>query len=211
MRKLFIPVITLATLAMVSCGETETADTETKDDEVVVDEKDMNEINLTGLREFDMSPYDLNVIIYVPEKFRENENQEQVFLQPDIEHHDGEAEWTITMKGEKNFNLVLVDWGDMPQSVADEKVKHADNSNIYTYLYNAEGDDFMLFSRVLNTENTTLDQEDLKDLPSHHFYAVKEIDGSYIIGKSNSMNDFYQVSAKKMMNCVRAMKAAPSV
>jgi uncharacterized protein YrzB (UPF0473 family) len=211
MRKLFIPVIAFASIAMVSCGETETKEEEKKGEAVVVDDKDPMEINLTGLREFDMSPYDLNVVIYVPKKFRENENQEQVFLQPDIEHHDGEAEWTITMKGEKNFNLVLVDWGDMPQSVVDEKAKHVDNSNIYTYIYNEEGEDFMLFSRVLNTENTTLDQEDMKDLPSHHFYAVKKIEGNYIIGKSNSMKDFYQVSARKMMNCVRAMKALPKL
>jgi uncharacterized protein YrzB (UPF0473 family) len=211
MRKLFIPVIAFASIAMVSCGETETKEEEKKGEPVVVDDKDPMEINLTGLREFDMSPYDLNVVIYVPEKFRENENQEQVFLQPDIEHHDGEAEWTITMKGEKNFNLVLVDWGDVPQSVVDEKARHADNSNIYTFIYNEEGEDFMLFSRVLNTKNTTLDQEDMKDLPSHHFYAVKEINGYYIIGKSNSMNDFYQVSARKMMNCVRAIKASPKV
>ena len=79
MRKLFIPVIAFASIAMVSCGGAETKEEEKKGEAVVVDDKDPMEINLTGLREFDMSPYDLNIVIYVPEKYRENENQEQVF------------------------------------------------------------------------------------------------------------------------------------
>jgi len=209
MKKILFPLFTAVTLLMVSCGDEAPTEEPTKDPiEKGDDDQSSSEVDLKGLREFDMSDYDLNVIIYIPEAYYTDENQQQKFKQPTIKHHEGEALWEITMAGEKNFHLVLEDWGDIPQSVADEKISHTDQNSIYEYIYNEEGSDYLLFSRVLKAENSTLDQKDLEGLPNHHFYAVKQIDGYYIIGKSYSMKDFYQVSARKMMNAVRGMKSS---
>lgn len=209
MKKILFPLFTAVTLLMVSCEDKPTSDDPTIDKPDTEDTDNKNtEADLKGLREFDMSEYDLNVIIYIPEAYYMDEYQQQKFKQPTIKHHEGEALWEITMAGEKNFHLVLEDWGDIPQSVAAEKIAHTDQNGIYEYIYNEEGSDFMLFSRILKAENSTLDQKDLAGLPNHHFFAVKQIDGYYIVGKSYTMKDFYQVSARLMMNAVRGMRSS---
>lgn len=206
MKKFILPIVLGAAVAMTSCGEeTPEEGGSTGGDTTEVESSDMD---LTGLREFDMTPYDLNVIIYIPEKYYEDENQMQKFVQPVIEHNEGEALWGITMPGDKNFNLVIEDWGDMEQSLESEKGQHLDQNSIYDYVYTEEGDDYMLFSRVLKSDNTTLDPEDVKSLPNHHFFVVKQIDGYYITGKAESMEDYYEISARTMMNCARGMKSS---
>lgn len=206
MKKYILPIFFGVALILNSCGSGEEATTEDPQDgtEVV-----SSEVDLKGLREFDMSPYDLNVIIYIPETYYyDQEEQADKFVQPTIEHNEGEAQWDITMPGDKNFHMVIEDWGDMEQSIAEEKLAHQDQNGIYDYVYNEEGADYMLFSRVLKSDNTTLDPEDIKTLPNHHFYVVKNIDGYFITAKTNNMQDFYQISAKTMMNCARGMKSA---
>ena len=207
-NKIFIGITSVA-LFMTSCGDADSGKEGEgeKDPNGQQDPRTSNEADLTGLREFDMTPYDLNAIIYIPEKYYTDENQEQKFEQPVITHNEGEAEWTITMKSDKNFNLVITDWGDIAQSVADKKQQHVDENTIYDYKYEEETEEYMLYSRVLKSENTTLEDVDMTTLPTHHCYVVKVIDGMYITGETNTMGDFYKVSAKTMMNCVRGMKS----
>ncbi|CAG5076296.1 hypothetical protein [Parvicella tangerina] len=207
MKKFILPLALGAVVALSSCGDGggEESEAEEGDSTVVAS----TEVDLTGLREFDMSPYDLNVILYIPEKYYHDvEEQVDKFVQPVITHNEGEALWDITMPGDKNFHMIIEDWGDIEQTIAMEKQAHKDQGDIYEFVYNEEGDDYMLFSRVLKSDNTTLDPEDVKSLPNHHFYVVKQIDGYYITAKSYTMQDYYQVSARTMMNCARGMKSA---
>lgn len=207
MKKFILPLALGAAVAMTSCGGGEPAEGEHGEGDSTAVET--TEVDLTGLREFDMTPYDLNVILYVPEKYYHDvDEQVDKFVQPVIEHNEGEALWDITMPGDKNFHMIVEDWGDIEQTVPMEKEAHKDQNDIYDYVYNEEGDDYMLFSRVLKTDNTTLDPEDIKSLPNHHFYVVKQIDGYYITAKSYTMQDYYQVSANTMMNCARGMKSS---
>jgi hypothetical protein len=207
MKKFILPLALGVAVAMTSCGEDAPSEgTVEGGDSTSVASSD---VDLTGLREFDMTPYDLNVILYVPEKYYHDvDEQVDKFVQPVITHNEGEALWDITMPGDKNFHMIVEDWGDIEQSVAMEKAAHVDQNSIYDYVYNEEGDDYMLFSRVLSSGNTTLDPEDMKSLPNHHFYVVKQIDGYYISAKSYTMQDYYQVSARTMMNCARGMKSS---
>ncbi len=207
MKKYILPIILGTAVILNSCGDDtpENTDPTSGGDSTAVE---TSEVNLNGLREFDMSDYDLNVIIYVPEKYyMDQEAQVEKFVQPNIIHNDGEALWDITMPGDKHFHMVIEDWGDIKQTVADEKTVHADQSDIYDFSYEMEGDNYMLFVRKLKSDNSTL-ETDLSQLPMHHFYAVKQIDGYYITAKSFSMQDFHQVSAKTMLNCARGMKSA---
>ena len=206
MKKYILPILLGGAVLLNSCGTDESAE---KDPNETGDTIVSTEINLNGLREYDMSEYDLNVIIYVPEKYyKDQELQVEKYVQPTINHNEGEALWEITMPGDKHFHMILEDWGDMKQTIADEKVIHKDQNIIYDYVYNEEGEDFMLFSRMLKAENSTLEDVDLSSIPTHHFYVVKQIDGYYITAKSYTMQDFHQVSAKTMMNCARGMKSA---
>lgn len=207
MKKFIFPLALGVAVAMTSCGGETPAEGEPTDgDSTQVASTD---VDLSGLREFDMSPYDLNVILYVPEKYYHDvDEQVDKFVQPVIEHNEGEALWDITMPGVKNFHMIIEDWGDMEQTIAMEKKAHMDQNDIYEFVYNEEGADYMLFSRLLKSDNTTLDPEDMKALPNHHFYVVKQIDGYYITAKTYTMQDFFQVSARQMMNCARGMKSA---
>lgn len=207
MKKYILPIVLSSAVFLSSCGDdtAEITDPSGGGDSTIVES---SEVNLTGLREFDMSEYDLNVIIYVPEKYyTDQELQVEKFVQPVIKHNDGEALWDITMPGDKHFHMVIEDWGDIKQTVADEKIVHTDQNGIYDFSYEMEGADYMLFVRKLKSENTT-NETDLSQLPMHHFYAVKEIDGYYITARSFSMQDFHMVSAKTMLNCARGMKSA---
>lgn len=207
MKKYILPIILGGAVMLSSCGDetAETTDPAGGGDSTGVTS---SEVNLNGLREYDMSEYDLNVIIYVPEKYyMDQELQVEKFVQPIIEHNDGEALWDITMPGDKHFHMVIEDWGDMKQTVAAEKEVHQDQSGIYDFTYETETDDYMLFVRKLKSDNSTL-ETDLSQLPMHHFYAVKQIDGYYITAKSFSMQDFHKVSATTMLNCARGMKSA---
>jgi hypothetical protein len=207
MKKYIFPIILGGAVMFSSCGDdtAENTDPAGGGDSTVVES---SEVNLKGLREFDMSEYDLNVIIYIPEKYyMDQELQVEKFVQPTIVHNDGEALWDITMPGDKHFHMVLEDWGDIKQTVADEKNIHNDQAGIYDFSYESEGEDYMLFVRKLKSENTT-NETDLSQLPMHHFYAVKQIDGYYITAKSFSMQDFHKVSANTMLNCARGMKSS---
>jgi hypothetical protein len=201
MKKFILPIALFTTMGMVSCGEAETENS----GEAVTTET-TTEVDLTGLREFDMTPYDLNAIIYVPEKFYTDENQEQKFVQPDIEHNDGEALWIVTIPGDKNFKMEIEDWGAKEQTVALEKLEHQDKTDIYEFIYSEEGADYMIYQRVLKSENTTLNPEDLKGMPNYHFFAVKFIDNGYVTFKTHTMEDYRLPTVRQMLNCARGAK-----
>jgi hypothetical protein len=205
MKKIIFAGLVISATFMTSCG----GDAPTSGDPAKADSTAVStEMDLTGLREFDLSPYDLNAIIYVPEKYYTNEMQEQKFVEPEIDHNDGEAFWIITMPGEKYFNIEIEDWGTTEQSLATEKTDHLDKGNIYDFNYTEEGADYMVFQRLLKSENTTLSKEDLNAMPNYHFYCVKNIDNSFITIKTNPMEDYRLPSVKQMLNCARGMKSS---
>jgi hypothetical protein len=205
MKKIILAGIFFVSTFIISCGSDDSTSDNTGENSDSLAAK--TEIDLTGLREFDMTPYDLNAVIYIPEKFYMTEEQEQKFVQPDIKHNDGEALWVITIPGDKYFNLEIEDWGTMEQSITTEKADHLDKANIYDFVYTEEGEDYMIFSRLLKSENTTLSKEDLQGMPNYHFYCVKFIDNSYVTFKTNPMDDYRLPSVKQMLNCARGTKA----
>lgn len=166
------------------------------------------DLDLKGLREIDMSDKDLDVIIMIPEKYFKDEDGAEWYVQPDIAHNDGEAEWEITIPGDKHWDMVIEDWGDEKYDVAKEKLEHEDQKDIFDFIYEEEGPDYMLYSKVLKQENTTIDPEDAKQLPNYHFFVTKQINGSWIVARSNEMKDYRGVVARQMLNAARAMKSS---
>ncbi len=206
MKKLLY-IFTLPAMVMVtSCGGGE----ESVEGETTTTEQETNtgEIDTKGLREIDLTEHELNVTVMVPETYHKDEDGKEWFNQPIIEHNEGEARWEITMPGDKHWRMVIEDWGDDTRSLEIEKKEHEDQSNIFDFIYEQEGEDYLLYSKILKQDNTTISPEDAKLLPNYHFFVVKHIDGAWITIRSHEMGDFRGVSARLMLNAARSMKSA---
>jgi len=211
MKKIFY-VLTIPTLFFISsCGDTEKtgddSDVNNTDSTAVSDEIDM-----TKYREFDMTEYELNAKIMIPISYHKEEDEDGMevdkYDNPDIIHNDGEARWEIRMPGHKDryWHMVIEDWGSDTRSVDIEKTEHEDQKVIFDFFYLEEGDGYMRYSKVLKSDNTTMSEADAKNMPNHHFYCVKEIDGSSVVFRSFEMDDFREISVKEMLVAARATK-----
>lgn len=196
-----------------SCGETGSDDSDTENPDIDTTAVTA-EIDMTKYREFDMSEHELSAIIMIPITYHKEEDEDGVevdrYDQPDIVHNDGEAKWEIRMPGHKDryWHMVIEDWGDEARSVDIEKTEHEDQKVIFDFIYLDEGDGFMRYSKVLKGDNTTMSETDAKNMPNHHFYCVKNIQGSAIVLRSFEMDDFREISVKEMLTAAKATKEA---
>ena len=208
MRNVFYLLSISSVLFISSCGEENntTGENDNNSDSTVVETS--GELDLKGLREVDLSDYDLDVKVMIPEKYYKDEDGVEWYVQPEIKHNEGEARWEITIPGDKHWDMVIEDWGDEKYDVAKEKLEHEDQKDIFDFIYEEEGPDYMLYSKLLKQENTTISPEDAKQLPNYHFFVTKQINGSWVIARSAEMKDFRGVTARQMLNAARAMKSA---
>ena len=193
-------LLLLPGVMMVASCEPTPKDEPTTDDPTPTVKTD--ELNTKGLREFEMNEHELNAIIMVPEAFDENNH----YIQPNIKHEEGEARWELTIESNKRWHMVIEDWGEDDCSIAVEKADHLDKSDIFDFIYDEEGEDYILYSKVLKSDNTTLNEKDAKMMSNYHFYCTKKIDGSNVVIKSFEMGDFKGVTARQMLTSARLMK-----
>ncbi len=204
MKNIIFPI--LITALLFSCESEETkVPTETTTHKKEETKKE-NTISLKDLREFDMSPYDLEAIIYIPEKHYMISEEEEGTEDPVIKHSEGEAYWEVTMRSDKNWNVTIEDWDDEEKTIALEKAIHNETKDVYSYNYVEEGDDYLMYQRSLNAGSSTMDEKTISKLPNYHFIVIKKINGAYITFKSNDLGDFRKISVQKMMNAARAIK-----
>jgi len=208
MKKIIFPIA--LSVLLFSCGEDKkdanhTKDTTTKEEVATPKEP---EVDLSELRDFDMSPYDLEATLFIPKKSYMISEDEEGVEDPIVEHNEGEAYWNLSMRSDKNWNITVEDWGDEEKSIALEKEIHKENADVYDYKYIEEGKDYLLYQRALKLGGTTIemDEKAASKLPNYHFVVVKKINGNYITIKSNDMGEFRKISAKKMLNSARATK-----
>ena len=207
MKKIFYLLAVPSLFMLHSCGGGDEHPKDDENDTKKVDSVATNNINLSELREFDMSPYELNAIIYIPIKYHKEEGDDaDWFNEPEIIHNDGEAKWEITVPGDKHFHMVIEDWGDEERTVAMEKTEHEDQKDIFDFNYEEEGSNYLLYSRTLKTNNTTIDDKNAQAGPNYHFFCVQKIDGSYVVFRSFEMGDFRKVTAKQMLSSAMASK-----
>lgn len=203
MKKLFYLLALPSLLMMNSCGEGEKTDNDTPE---TVDTTVTEVIDLKGLREFDMSSHELNAIVMIPEKYYKDEENVEWFVEPTITHNEGEAKWEITLDGDKHWHMVIEDWGTEERNTAIEKTEHEDQKDIFDFNYEEEGENYLLYSRILKSDNTTIDESEAQAMPNYHFYCVQKIDGSNIVFRSFEMGDFRKITAKQMLASARASK-----
>lgn len=170
-----------------------------QEDAIVVEEAPENEINIDGLREFSMVDYELNVTIYIPELYYKDEEDLPRFTLPDVIHNDGEARWEIKVPGNKYWHLVIEDMGKEAFGVKKELDQHEYQKVIFDFKYHEQTENTMLYSKILKSGNTTLDDKEIALLPNYHFYCARNIDGSNIVFRSHEMGDFRKPTINKMM------------
>ncbi len=200
-------ILALSSLFLVSCGEDKPKEEHSVVKEHQEEEKKDPEVNLSELREFDLSDYDLDAILFIPERHYIDADEQDQLEDPVIEHAEGEAFWNVMMRSDKNWDITIEDWGDEEQTIEGQKKIHQETSDVYDYNYIEEGKDYLLYQRALKMGSTTMDDKTAAKMPNYHFVVVKNIDGNYITIKSNDMGEFRKISAKKMLNSARATKS----
>jgi hypothetical protein len=179
MKKYYLTLFAAAML--IGCGN-ENTETTTNDETEVV-EKDEYE----GLRPFSLEKYDLNLSIMVPQVVDGEDN----VIDPQVIHNMGEATWTIVM--DKNFHIVIDDWGNEKQTTEMEKKRN--DEGFFVYSYEEETPEYLFYSRKLGTNEAGSESGG----SFYHFFVVKEINGMYYTVKSNRMSDFYKDKARIML------------
>ena len=187
----------------IACESENNVNTE---DILTTEESNETAIDLSELREFPLTNYDLDATLFIPENHFMISEEEEGLEDPLVVHREGEAKWDLSMRSNKNWNITVEDWGDEEQSIALEKQIHTETSEVYDYNYIEEGSDYLLYQRALKSGSTTMDDKTASKLPNFHFVVVKNINGTYITIKSNDLGEFRKISAQKMLNAARALK-----
>ncbi len=200
-------IIALAISSLfIACGSEKEETVENQEDKVLEDDSQEKPIDFSELREFPMSDYDLEAVLFIPQKHYIDGDENDQLEEPLIDHAEGEAFWDLSMRSDKNWKITVEDWADVEKSIALEKEIHKETAEVYDYNYIEEGEDYLLYQRALTTGGTTMDEKTASKLPNFHFVVVKKINGTYITIKSNDLGEFRKISVEKMMNAARAMK-----
>ena len=75
---------------------------------------------LHGLRAVNLNENELDIQIYIPEKYYDDEDGYPRFIQPIITHNLGEARWEVTLPGKSRWHLVIEENVDDSITILDE-------------------------------------------------------------------------------------------
>lgn len=204
MKKILVAFAVSSLFIACESESKETVDNQT--DKIETEENQEKPVDLSELREFPMSDYDLEAILFIPQKHYIDADEKDQLEDPVIDHAEGEAFWDLSMRSDKTWKITVEDWADEEKTIALEKEIHQETSEVYDYNYIEEGKDYLLYQRALKSGSTTMDEKTASKLANYHFVVVKNINGTYITIKSNDLGEFRKVSAEKMLNAARAMK-----
>lgn len=196
--KKYLFVISLFTI-LFSCNNNSNDNIENLQDITEIDSSKIKIENpLKGLREFSLKDYELDITIMIPEKYYTDEDDLPRFIQPIIIHNDGEAKWEVKMPGDKYWHLIVEDMTGEKTSVVKEKEQHS-YTDIFDYVYHIENDTQLLYSKILKSENSTLDSTEIEKLPNYHFFCNRLINSYNIVFRSFQMKNFRRLTVKKML------------
>lgn len=185
-------------LFLASCSSDESTIESTTIEEVKIEP--VNETK--GMREYDMRKHELDIHVWIPEKFYNDIDDLPRFVEPEINHNEGEARWEITVPGDRHWNMVIEELGEDSTSISDEIERHS-TIPFFSFKYEDVGDEQMIYSRLLKSENTTLDSGEIELLPNFHFYCSRNINGYHLVFRNHEMKDFRKITIKKMLASAR--------
>lgn len=181
-------------------NQTESKQNDTKGDSNKETEK-IDEVK--GMRVYDMAEHELDIHIFIPEKFYNDEEDLPRHVQPDVKHNEGEARWEITVPGDRKWHMVIEEIGKDSSSISDEMERHSAIA-FFAYKYEDVSEEQMIYRRVLKSENTTLDTNEIDNLPNYHFYCSREINDYHLVFKNHEQKDFRKLTVKKMLSSARS-------
>ncbi len=151
-----------------------------------------------GMRAIDLSEHELNINVYIPEKFYEDEDGLPRFVPTNIKHNLGEARWEITLKGDRRWHLVIEEMGKDSSGV-DEEIARLKDVDFFSYYFDSKSDSTLLYSRSLKAEKTTLDTNNLVQNANYQFYCNRIINGYNLVFKTHELKDFRKLTVNKML------------
>ena len=155
-----------------------------------------------GLRPVDLSDYELDIHIFVPEQFYDDGNGYPRFVQPIISHNLGEAKWGITLPGRSKWHLIIEETIHDSVTIKDE-IERLNNYAFFSYDFVEQNDSTIVYTKNLKAEKTTLDSlESLKNA-FYHFYCLRKINGYSLSFQSFEMNDFRKLTIDQMLTSAK--------
>ena len=151
-----------------------------------------------GMRVVNLKEQELNINLFIPEKFYDDEDGLPRFVAPSIKHNLGEARWEITLAGDKRWHLVIEELGQDTNGV-DEEIERLKDIEFFDYAFESKTDSSVLFNRLLKADKTTLDTNNLAQSGSYHFYCNRKINGFNLVFKNYELKDFRKLTIKKML------------
>ena len=157
---------------------------------------------LHGLRAVNLNEHELDIQIYIPEKYFDDEDGYPRFIQPIVTHNLGEAKWEVTLPGKSRWHLVIEENVDDSTTIKDE-IDRLKSFEFFSYNIVEQTDSTLVYTKSLNMENTTLDSLEMVKNAYYHFLCKRKINGFNLTFKSAEMKDFRKLTVDKMLTCAK--------
>ena len=157
---------------------------------------------LHGLRAVNLNENELDIQIYIPEKYYDDEDGYPRFIQPIITHNLGEARWEVTLPGKSRWHLVIEENVDDSSTILDE-LNRLKSFDFFSYNIVEQTDSSLVYTKSLNVENTTLDSLEMVKNAYYHFLCKRKINGFNLTFKSDDMKDFRKPTVDQMLTSAK--------
>ena len=157
---------------------------------------------LHGLRAVNLNENELDIQIYIPEKYYDDEDGYPRFIQPIITHNLGEAKWEVTLPGKSRWHLVIEENVDDSSTILDE-LDRLKSFDFFSYNIVEQTDSSLVYTKSLNVENTTLDSLEMVKNAYYHFLCKRKINGFNLTFKSDDMKDFRKPTVDQMLTSAK--------
>ena len=151
-----------------------------------------------GMRAISLSDHELDIFIYIPEKFYDDEDGLPRFVPTNIKHNLGEARWEITLTGDKRWHLVIEELGEDTTGINGE-LERLKDVEFFDYDFQITTDSSLLFNRSLKADKTTLDTNKRVQGANYQFYCNRSINDYNLVFKSCELKDFRKLTVDKML------------
>ncbi len=157
---------------------------------------------LHGLRPIDLKDHELDIQIYIPEKYYDDEDGYPRFVQPIITHNLGEAKWEVTLPGKSRWHLVIEENVDDSTTIKDE-LDRLKSFEFFSYNIIEQTDSSLVYIKSLNVENTTLDSLEIVKNAYYHFLCIRKVNDFNLTFKSAEMKDFRKPIVDQMLTSAK--------
>lgn len=166
-------------LSLIACGGNTSTEKENSE-ETISQEAGTEKNDLTGMHQVDLSAYNLNASMYVPD---DSKGKTTIAT----------SSWgSIEISNGNTFALEIVPFG---MSLAEKKEELAGDL-VYTIEYLKENDQLIVYKKSIKDSETEAE---------YHFFMNVEIDGEIVEIKNSMEGSFSQRNIEKMVESARSL------